>query len=108
MTRDLETVEYTDERYPAKDSRRLERLLEMRAIDDFQDMVGAAIAGQPIDRLNPVFLLAVDSMRGAQRLRTFELMVVARDHDHLGTVGSSRSPSRTDRSISSRKAMILR
>ena len=58
----------------------------MGAADGFENMVDALILGQLIDRLDPIAVIAVDSMRGAERLGFGEFVVASRHDDDGGAM----------------------
>ena len=51
----FKTVQHADDRDAPADGGRFDRAAEMGAADCLDDMVGAAIVGQAIDRFDPVF-----------------------------------------------------
>ncbi len=63
----VETLENADDRNSPMHGNGTDRLPEVGAASDFQNMVGAFIAGEPVDGLNPVLLAAVDAMISTER-----------------------------------------
>ncbi len=59
--RDLEPVERSDHCDMAVYRHCLDRLAEMRAANHLQDMIDAAVAGEPPDDLDPILRIAVDA-----------------------------------------------
>lgn len=66
-----------DDRNPPLHGHCLQRLAEIGAAGEFQDVVGAVIAGNLEDTLRPIFRHAVDAVIGAERPRALELVLAA-------------------------------
>jgi hypothetical protein len=77
----VEAIQRADLANMTADRRKLYRFAQMRAADDFQNMVRAAIPGQLVDRFYPILPIAVDIMVCAQSPRTRLIGSLARDND---------------------------
>jgi hypothetical protein len=63
-----------------------DRLPEIGAAGDFQNVMGAFVAGDPVDGLDPVFGAAVDAMISAKRFGAFKFVVAAGGDDDIGAM----------------------